>query len=164
MDSIAQSEHKHFFFLIYSSNPTRDIVRMYIDGDISLTVMRHEAFIDLIINTVGYQIEAAVRETLNTYGTYWVLDRQNSTINRVAISGTDDIRNIREMMNRDSQYHTPQKERERQSDTINPAEHLAYADLDLPFFNDPKEDEDTSRTKRRGISIIPSDTGRPKGK
>lgn len=164
MDSVDKSEHKHFFFLIYSSNPVRDNVRMYIDGDSALTVMRREAFINLIINTVGYQIEAAVKETLNTYGTFWVLDRQNSTVARVAISGTDDIRNIREMMNRDSQYHTPQKERERQSDTINPAEDLAYANLDLPFFNDPKEDEDTSRTRRRGISIVPSTTGRPKKK
>ena len=154
--------YKHFFFLIYSSNPLRNIVRMYIDGDISLTVLRHEAFINLIIDTVGYQIEAAVKETLNTYGTYWVLDRQNSTVMRVAVSGTDDIRNIREMMNRDSQYHTPEKQRE--GDTINPAEHLAYADLDLPFFNDPDEDQDTSRTRRRGISIIPSGTGRPKNK
>lgn len=147
--------YKHFYFLIYSSNPLRNNVRMYIDGDTALTVMRHETFINLIIETVGYQIEAAVKETLNTYGTFWVLDRQNSTVMRAAITGDDDIRNIREMMNRDSQYNTPQKQRERESDTINPAEHLAYAELDLPFFNDPDEDQDTSRTKRRGISIIP---------
>lgn len=151
-----QSTYKHFYFLVYSSNPLRNNVRMYIDGDPSLTVMRHEAFLNLIIETVGYQIEAAVKETLNTYGTFWVLDRQNSVVFRAAITGDDDIRNIREMMNRDSQYHTPEKEREREGDTINPADHLAYAELDLPFFQDPDEDQDTTRTRRRGISITPA--------
>lgn len=154
--------YKHFYFLIYASNPVRNNVRLYIDGDTSLVVMRREAFIALIIETVGYQIESAVRETLNTYGTFWVLDRQNSTIARAAISGDDDIRNIREMMNRDSQYHTPEKQREREGDTINPAEHLTYAELDLPFFNDPDEDQDTARTKRRGISLFLN--GKPKNR
>lgn len=147
--------YKHFYFLIYASNPQRGNVRLYIDGDNSLVVMKHQAFMDLIVETVGYQIEYAVRETLNTYGTFWVLDRQNSAISRVAISGDDDIRNIREIMNRDSQYHTPQKEREREGDTVNPAEHLAHAELDLPFFDDPQE-EDTSRDKRRSVSIFPN--------
>lgn len=154
MDS-PQSSYKHFFFLVYASNPMRENVRVYIDGDPSLVVMRHQAFIDLIIETVGHQITAAVQETLNTYGTFWVLDRENSRIFRATISSSDDVRNIREIMNRDSQEQTPQKIRERQSDTINPAEDFAYAQLDLPFFQDPDEDQDTSRTKRRGISIIP---------
>lgn len=153
MDSTAA--YKHFFFLVYSSNPLRQNVRMYIDGDSSLTVMRHEAFIDLIVETVGHQITAAVRETLNTYGTFWVLDRENSRIFRAAINSAADVRNIREIMNRDSQQNTPEKQRERESDTINPAESFAYAELDLPFFKDPNEDQDSSRTSRRGISIIP---------
>jgi hypothetical protein len=148
------TEYRHFFFLLYASNPTRNVVQMYIDGSGSMLVMRHTAFINLIIETIGYNIEAAVRETLNTYGTYWLLDREKSQVTRVAVSGEADIRNIREMMNRDSQYHTPQKQREREGDTINPAEHLAYASLDLPFFNDPKEDQDTARLRRRGVSII----------
>lgn len=154
--------YKHFYFLIYSSNPSRNNVRMYIDGDTSLTVMRHDAFLKLIIETVGYQIEAAVKETLNTYGTFWILDRQNSSVTRAAITGDNDVRNIREMMNRDSQYNTPQKQRERESDTINPAEDLAYAQLDLPFFSNPDEDQGTSRTRRRGVSVVPA--SKPKNK
>ena len=154
MDTLIES-YKHFFFLIYSSNPMRDNVRMYVDGDPGLIIMRREAFVNLVIETVGHQITAAVQETLNTYGTFWVLDRENSRVFRAAITSTDDVRNLREIMNRDHAYDTPEKRRAREEETINPAEDLAYAEMDLPFFQDPDEDQDSSRTRRRGISIIP---------
>lgn len=153
MTDANQSTFKHFYFCLYASNPLRENVRMYIDGDTQLIVMRFEAFEKLIVETVGWQIIAAIRETLHTYGTFWLLDRENSAIRKISLSEGEDIRNIQEMIQNEVKYNTPEARRKRETDTINPAEKLARAKLDLPFFNAPSE-EDQSRTKRRGISII----------
>ena len=147
------TDYSHFYFILYQSNPIRENVRLYIDGEESLVVMRHKAFLNLIVNTVGWQIEAAIKETLHTYGTFWLLDRENSLIRKVAPIGGEDIRNIREEMIKGRIEGDPEKQRQDIMDTINPAEPYAKGKLDLPFFSDPK-DGDLSRTKRRGISLL----------
>jgi hypothetical protein len=89
-----QRDYKHYFFLLYSSDPTRGRVGLYIDGEDQKIGMKHENFVKLIIETIGWSLEAAVKETLNTYGTLWMIDRETAEIRRIVPTGSEDLINV----------------------------------------------------------------------
>ena len=89
-------DYKHYFFLIYYADPTRGRVTIHIDAEEAKTSMTFEKFIDLITETMGWPTRPAIVESLATYGTYWLLDRENFSLRRIQATGSDDLINVRQ--------------------------------------------------------------------
>ncbi len=87
-------EMHSFFFLLYYSNPVIERVYIYPDGDEKRLCMRHADFISFLESTLGHQPIPAIKNTLLTHGTFWLLDREHSMLRRVVLKGKDDIKNI----------------------------------------------------------------------
>jgi len=135
---------QNFFFLVFYSNPQKEKVYVYPDGDEHRHVMSHDSFIDLIIAVSGYSLLPYIHEAISSYGTFWIYDRENSIINRIAMKGSDDLKTIQGQIQKALRRETTPLQ-----NPINPAENLAYTPMDVtlpqgrnPFERKSVSDED----------------------
>lgn len=137
---------QNFFFLVFYSNPQREKVYIYPDGDDHSHMMSHDKFIDLIVTLAGYAILPQMHEAISTYGTFWLYDREKNRVSRISMRGSDDIRTIQGQIQK-----ALRRETKPESNPINPAEGLTYTPVDVtipqgknPFERDTDSDEDTA--------------------
>ena len=137
---------QNFFFLVFYSNPQKEKVYIYPDGDEHSRMMTHDKFIDLIITLAGYAILPQMHEAISTYGTFWLYDREKNRVSRISMKGSDDIRTIQGQIQK-----ALRRETRPESNPINPAENLTYTPVDVtipqgsnPFERDTDSDDDTT--------------------
>ena len=135
---------QNFFFLIFYSDPIKERVYIYPDGDEHRRMMSHTNFLDLIISLAGYSILPQIHEAISTYGTFWLYDRERNAVRHIAIRGSDDIRTIQGQIQKALRRETTPER-----NPINPAENLAYTPVDVnipqgknPFERDADNDDD----------------------
>jgi len=117
---------QNFFFLVFYSDPQRERVYIYPDGDEHKRMMRHDAFLDLIVTLAGYAILPQIHEALSTYGTFWLYDRERGMVRRIAMKGTDDLKTIQGQIQK-----VLARETAPEHNPINPAEDLAFTPVDV---------------------------------
>lgn len=69
-----------FFFMVYSPNPIKDRVKVWIDsGDIRVS-MKRTKFLNLCVSLIGIQIQDPLSISLEEVGGFFLLDRQAGTL------------------------------------------------------------------------------------
>jgi hypothetical protein len=134
---------QNFFFLVFYSDPSREKVYIYPDGDEHRHMLTHERFLDLIISLAGHGILPQIHEAICTYGTFWLYDRENMKVRRLAMKGTDDLKTIQGQIQKALKRETAPDQ-----NPINPAENLTYTPVDVtipqgknPFARDTEDDD-----------------------
>ena len=135
---------QNFFFLVFYSDPQRERVYIYPDGDEHRTMMNHERFLDLIITLAGYAILPQIHEAISTYGTFWIYDREQVTVRRISMRGTDDLKTIQGQIQKALRRETAP-----QTNPTNPAADLAFTPVNVnipqgknPFERNTDDDDD----------------------
>jgi len=135
---------QNFFFLVLYSDPSREKVFIYPDGDEHRRMMTHDKFLDLIITLAGYDILPQIHDALSTYGTFWLYDREKMRISRIAMKGSDDLKTIQGQIQK-----ALRKETQPEQNPLNPAENLAYTPINVnipvgknPFERNTGDDDD----------------------
>ena len=137
---------QNFFFLVFYSDPSRERVYVYPDGDEHRIMMKHDSFLDLIILLTGYDILPRIHEALSTYGTFWIYDREGNSLRRISMRNSDDIRTIQGQIQK-----ALRRETKPDTNPINPAEGMAYTPMDVtipqgknPFERDSDVEDGSS--------------------
>ena len=137
---------QNFFFLVFYSDPQKERVYIYPDGDEHRRMMTHNNFLDLVITLAGYAVVPQIHEALSTYGTFWLYDRENNYVRHIAVRGSDDIRTIQGQIQK-----ALRRETRPEQNPINPAADMAYTPLDItipqgsnPFERDTDSDDDST--------------------
>jgi len=118
--------------------------------------MRHSDFISLIIETIGWSLEAAIKETLCSYGTFWLLDRDSAAIRPISASNDEQLINLQ----REIQYSAANYRKEGESNQPNLVDSkYAVGQISIPEIDNIATPFDSStvrqnnRKNRFGISI-----------
>ncbi|SRR5579872_5053950 len=117
---MADSTLLSYYYLLFTCDPTRELVRVWPDGDEDYRLLSFEEFLQLTRDTIGPKYSPRISESMNSYGVYWELDRENLRLARLsAASG--------EIENRQKEINEQMKLRSKKRDdaNINPAESLA---------------------------------------
>lgn len=80
----ADSYLTNFYFIIFSSNPTKDIVRVIVDEGTIKFLMKREKFLNLIERHLGRQMRDGVEPCLYEYGTFYMISRVESTLRKLS--------------------------------------------------------------------------------
>lgn len=69
-----------FFFMVYTPNPMKDRVKVWIDsGELKIS-MKRSKFVDLCVSLIGIEIQDPLSESLQEVGGFFLLDRQSGTL------------------------------------------------------------------------------------
>ena len=91
----AEEVLNNFYFLIFSPNPTKNIVRVIIDdGSIKLW-MNIDKFVQIIKIVVSPEMAQAVKAACVTYGCYFMIDRPYNKIRKLNITSEKNIINLK---------------------------------------------------------------------
>jgi len=139
---VSQAPIQNFFFLIFYSNPQREFVYIYPDGDDHKIMMSHTNFLDFIISLTGYAILPRIHEAISSYGTLWLYDRERNMVRRISMKGADDIKTIQGQIQKAYRRETTPEQ-----NPLNPAEGLTYTPVNIqlpqgknPFARDTDDD------------------------
>jgi hypothetical protein len=80
-----------FLFCIFTSDPTRDTVRVIIDDGTIKFSMRRDRFANIIKDLCGQELEKRVRFCMSEYGTSYLLDRQNLKLEHLSPAELDNF-------------------------------------------------------------------------
>lgn len=145
-DSV-QDSIQNFYYLLYISNPTRERVRVYPDGDEASLYLSFEHFKQLILATGDMSVLPDINMSLATYGTPWLYIREKNRVVKV-VADKEKVSSIISLIS------TTIADLDRQGDNIlNPATNLSKAEL-VPYeLNDPLSPQ---QSNREGKKILPS--------
>lgn len=76
---------KTFYFLIFSPNPPRDRVKVFIDDGSIKTSMRIDNFKKLCVSLIGIQIEDALSKALEEVGSFFIIDREEGKLKHLQL-------------------------------------------------------------------------------
>lgn len=70
----------NFYFLVFTSNPNTDMVKLYIDDGSIRMIMKVEKFIKIIKELCSEKLSKYVRQACCSYGDFFILDRDKGTL------------------------------------------------------------------------------------
>jgi hypothetical protein len=126
-------EVQSFFFLLYYSNPLIDRVYIYVDGEERRTCMSHSKFIALIEETLGHKAIPSIKTSLLTHGTFWLLNRVTCKLDRVVLKGTDDLKNIQDLIQESLTKEQQNQKGTKEMHTGSVVEKYAEAAVNIPL-------------------------------
>jgi len=138
---------QNYYFLLYKSDPRRERALVYVDGDEHALHISHQALLDLITSTAGCVAIPDVRHSLNTYGTFWLYDRDKNQVQHLSPGQSEDIINLRKEI-------TSGKTLEEQPGNL--TDGLVGVEVAVPELDNIKTSFDTPRTKKKtflGITL-----------
>lgn len=74
----------NFFFIVFSANPSKDIVKVYVDEGKIRFIMKREKFLNLIKNHLGDTMRNACEPCLSEYGTFYIISRVDYTLRKLS--------------------------------------------------------------------------------
>jgi len=95
------------------------MVKVQPDGDEDYRLLSFEEFLKLTNETIGPQYGSRISEALNSYGVFWLLDRERLRLERLGPMSE-------QIINRQKELNIQAKARaQKDKESINPAENLA---------------------------------------
>lgn len=86
-----------FYFLVFSPNPTKNIVHVLVDdGTIKLWI-NIDKFIKIVSLIMGSQITGVLKSACTTYGCFFMVDRCNNDVKKLNIKSEENIINIKQL-------------------------------------------------------------------
>lgn len=82
-ENTEQEKLNDFYFLIFTANPTRDNVKIWVDGDKLTMVMKRDKFYNIIEKLIDYDTASSVHLACTTYGCFYQLDRFKKTVQKL---------------------------------------------------------------------------------
>lgn len=73
----------NFYFLIFTADPSRDKVKIWVDDGSVKLYMKRDKFYDLIEKLIDYKTSQVVHEACTTYGCFYALDRVKKTVEKL---------------------------------------------------------------------------------
>ena len=73
----------NFFFIVFTSDPTRDRVKVWVDDGTVKLIMKRDKFYDLIARLIDHETSRRVHEACTTYGCFYALDRVNRELQKL---------------------------------------------------------------------------------
>ena len=70
----------NFYFLVFTSNPNTDMVKLYIDDGSIRMIMKVEKLIKIIKELCSEKLSKYVRQACCSYGDFFILDRDKGTL------------------------------------------------------------------------------------
>lgn len=86
---------RSFYFLVFTSNPMKDRVTLFIDDGSIKVLMKRKAFIDLCVSLIGIQVQDTLAAALEEVGTYFLLDREHAEIRHLQPSSERDYLSVK---------------------------------------------------------------------
>ena len=71
---------KTFYYLLFSPNPLRDNVKVWIDDGSVTMILKRDKFYSMIRSLLGPEVELKVHTACTVYGGFFLLDRTKGTI------------------------------------------------------------------------------------
>jgi hypothetical protein len=119
--------------------------------------MSYAAFLDLIVTTTNWGMEAPVKTALASHGSYYLLDRANLDIRLLSQTKGDPIIKTRDLANAAKEELDPERQRRLMANTLNPADHLYNAELRHPALSNIGDNFHKNRRNNfltRGVSVL----------
>lgn len=69
-----------FFFMVFTPNPMKDRVRIWIDSGSIKVSMKRQNFVNLCVSLMGIHIQDPLSRSLEEVGGFFLLDRQAGTL------------------------------------------------------------------------------------
>ena len=85
LTDLEMESFKTFYFLIFSPNPARDRVRVFIDDGSIKTSMKIDNFKKLCVSLIGIQIEDALSKALEEVGSFFIIDREEGKLKHLQL-------------------------------------------------------------------------------
>lgn len=105
------------------------MVKLWVDGDTDYKMLSFDEFLTLCESTIGPKYSHRVSESMNSYGVYWLLDREGLRLERLSMTQSQ-LENRQQEIN-DQVKILSQKTRP----SINPAEGLAGVTPVIPAMD-----------------------------
>lgn len=88
-----------FYFLVFSPNPAKNLVRVFIDDGTIRLWTNIDKFIKIIKLVMSDEIAQAVKSACTTYGCFFMIDRCENDIRKLNIKSEDNVINIKQLHN-----------------------------------------------------------------
>ena len=70
----------NYFLMIFQPNPMRQTIRVIIDDKVLVTTIKKEKFLNILKDTIPYQLQQRCEYYTNEYGSWFMIDRLENTV------------------------------------------------------------------------------------